>query len=51
MDPNRNYLQLSKKQKQNKKTERAGERKHNPQKAVVDEKAGMMRKQRRKRKQ
>lgn len=37
MDSNRNYLQLPQnEQKQNKTTETTQERKHNPQKAVVD---------------
>lgn len=42
MDPNRNYLQLpkTKKNKKTKETETTWERKHNPQKAVVDEKLG-----------
>lgn len=36
MDSNRNYLQLPQKQTKNKTTETTQERKHNPQKAVVD---------------
>lgn len=38
MDSNRNYLQLPQKnkEKQNETTETTQERKHNPQKAVVD---------------